>query len=140
MRYRRFFILLALVFLAISISGCGSGKSEISASIGQEFTLPVGKTAAVSGQELFIKFMSVETESRCPKGVMCIRAGEAKCTLQMTLQGSKSTVTFIDQAGMDGYSQTDFNRFRFSFKLMPYPEAGHTIAAGDYRLVMTVSQ
>jgi hypothetical protein len=140
MSFRLCAVMLVLLTLAGIITGCGPSGDEISVSTGKEFILPVGKAAVVSGEKLSIQFTSVEADSRCPKGVVCIQAGEARCLLQMTLQGSASTVTFIDRGGIDGYSHADFAQYKFAFKVTPYPEAGRTTAAGDYQLVMTVNK
>ena len=129
-----------LLALAGLLAGCKIQTSEISIPTGREFTLPVGKTVSVTGENLSLHFVSVEGDSRCPKGVVCIQAGDAKCLIEITLQGSTSQATFTDRGGVDGYSQAEFDRYKFSFKVTPYPEAGHQIAPGDYQLILTVNK
>jgi hypothetical protein len=140
MNYKLGVAVLLLLALAGLIAGCKTQSSEISASTGREFTLPVGKTVAVAGEKLSIRFISIENDSRCPKGVVCIQAGEARCLVQITLQGASSQATFTDKGGIDGYSRAEFDRYKFAFKVTPYPEAGRQIAPGDYQLIMTVSK
>ena len=130
--------LVLVVFLLLA--ACSPGSShEVKASLGQEFTLPVGQTAEINGQNLSINFEEVTADSRCAIGVDCVRAGEAKCRLQITYQGSTSRVIYTANGGTDGYSQDFFNQYKVSFRLEPYPRSGAEIAPGDYRLIMKVS-
>jgi hypothetical protein len=129
-------VLVALLLL----TACSPGSSlEVKASLGQEFTLPVGQTAVINGQNLSIKFEEVTADSRCAIGVECIRAGDAKCQMQITSQGSTSTVILTDTGGTDGYTHDVFNQYKVSFRLEPFPRSGEEIAPGDYRLIMKVS-
>jgi hypothetical protein len=137
---KRIFIvigLLAVLLLpAVSLS-CAAG-GDISAALGQEFTLPAGKTANFESESLEIKFEEVTTDSRCAKGVECIWAGEAQCRMLMKVMGSPAE-TVLTQQGGD--TTTDyFIQYKIRFKLEPYPEAGKTIAPSDYKLVMTVTK
>jgi hypothetical protein len=130
-----------MMFISIIwLTACSSGGTgEVRASPGKEFTLPAGQTAVISGEDLSIKFEQVTADSRCAKGVVCVWAGEAKCQMQITYQGSIYPVIFTASGGTDGYSHEVFNQYKVSFRLDPYPEAGKSITPGDYRLIMTVS-
>ena len=129
-----------LVVLGLVLAGCANisaaGKSKV--SLGQEFTLPVGQSATVSGEDLAVKFEAVTTDSRCPRGVYCIWAGEARCELKVCYKGETSTVTLKEMGGTDGFTQTTFKDLKISFKLTPYPEAGHHPEPGEYKLVMSI--
>jgi hypothetical protein len=93
-------------------------------------TLKVGqqKTAKMSG--LKIKFLGVTEDSRCPKGVDCIWAGNAKMKFRIT--GEKITKDYIfnstvgqrgDQVGVWAVSIDS---------LSPEPTANRKIAANAY--------
>jgi hypothetical protein len=56
------------------------------AVLGQEVALMPGQTTTVQGERLSIAFLRVAEDSRCPRGVQCVRAGEAKVELMLTLQ------------------------------------------------------
>ncbi len=130
-----------LVIIVFWLAGCSSGNAnETTASLGQEFILPVGQTVVVNNRELVIKFESVTTDSRCPKGVTCVWAGEAKCQMQITYKGSIAKVVFTESGGTDGYSQNIFENYTAYFKLEPYPEAGKQIGSNDYRLLLRIAQ
>jgi len=112
---------------------------KITASLGQEFTLPVGKTAVIENIDLSIKFIEVFGDSRCPEGVECVWAGEALCRLLFTYAGSPAEMD-LTQPGGDVVARDYFINYRIDFKLEPYPQEGQQIAASDYRLVMTVTK
>ncbi len=56
------------------------------AVVGQEVALMPGQMTTVRGEPLTIAFRRVVEDSRCPRGVQCVRAGEAKVELMLTLQ------------------------------------------------------
>jgi hypothetical protein len=138
------FVLISIFVLVVLLlfSGCSSGPDEINASWGREFTLSTGQTAVFDGGRLKIKFESVTGDSRCPKGVTCIQAGEAKCKVLIGNDRSYSAIELHDKAGMSGYSETTFEntgyKIKLSFRVEPYPEAGKQIGSSDYKLLMTV--
>ena len=127
---------VSLLLLAAGVS-CSTGK--IAASLGKEFTLPAGKTALISGEDLKMQFVEVAADSRCPAGVVCVWAGEAKCRMSITYRGSESGAVFT-QPGSSTGTQDIFQKYKVSFKLEPYPESGKQIAGSDYNLVMTITK
>jgi hypothetical protein len=130
-------ILAVMILLLTATLSCSA--SNLTASLGKEFTLPVGQTAVISGENLTLKFVEMTGDSRCAKGVECIRAGDAKCQMLITFNGSTSDVLFTQQGG--GETVQDFlNYYKASFVLEPYPEYGKTIDKSDYKLVMTVTK
>ena len=130
-------ILAVMILLLTATLSCSSGN--LTASLGNEFTLPVGGTAIISGENLSLKFVEVTGDSRCAKGNECVWAGEAKCQMLITYSGSSSDVVFTQQGG--GVTVQDFlTQYKASFTVEPYPVAGKTIDKSDYKLVMTVTK
>ncbi len=127
-------ILLILILVALSCAG-----ADVTSPLGQEFTLPIGKTAAIEGEQLSIKFVEVISDSRCPAGVKCVWAGEAQCRLRFTYVGSPAEMVIVQPGGSDN-ARDYFIQYIIDFKLEPYPQEGQQIAASDYKLVMTVTK
>jgi murein endopeptidase len=104
-----------------------------------EFTLAVGQTATVAGENLGTKFVEVVSDSRCPKGATCIWAGEASCLIELT--ASDATLSkVLTQPGPSSPSTATVAGYDIAFDILPYPELGKQIAAKDYRLQMVVSK
>jgi hypothetical protein len=142
-----------LIVAILVFSACSTlNPTKIKASLGQEFTLTVGQTVVINGEKIQFKFDAVTADSRCPKGVTCIWAGEAKSLLiaSSTQSSSISPVNLeLTETGLsDGYSrytwtnswQNTQTTYIFNFRLEPYPEAGKEISQGDYRLKLQISK
>jgi hypothetical protein len=129
-------LLVAVILLMTASLSCSS--NEIKASLGHELNLPVGKTAVISGENLELKFVEVTGDSRCPKGVQCVWAGEAKCLMLITYYKSISSVVFTQSGG--DVAREIFNQYKISFTLEPYPESGKQIAKSDYELLITITK
>jgi len=138
---KRIFIVIGLltVSLLLSLVSWSCVADKITASLGQEFTLPVGKTATIDGENLTLKFIEVFGDSRCPKGVECVWVGEALCRMLFTYAGSPAEMD-LTQPGGDVAARDYFINYKISFKLEPYPQEGQQIAPSEYRLVMTVTK
>ena len=76
---------LATIF---AILACASVENVITAAPDQTFSLPIGKTAAVSGSPSRITFTRVTEDSRCPINAVCVWAGDAKIELTLTRNGA----------------------------------------------------
>jgi len=130
------FLLVTSVFL--SFFGCSKpAGNEI--SLGQEFTLPIGQSVSVSGENMAIKFVEVVSDSRCPQGATCIWAGEASCQVEITTSGSTYR-KMLTQPGLSGPSQTDFQGYEITFDLQPYPQVGKEIENKDCRLQLKINK
>jgi hypothetical protein len=130
----------ALLCLALFLSGCSSSASaDISVSPGQEFKLPIGKTASLRGENLTLKFTAVTADSRCPNGAQCIRAGEALCSVELVHDGVTSNAVFSVQGLTQDNVQKILNKFNVTFNLEPYPQVGRQIANDEYVLLLKIS-
>jgi hypothetical protein len=137
---KRFPVVCLVTFvLLLTIAGASCTANKINASLGQEFTLPVGKTAVVTGESLSIKFVKVTGDSRCPEGVQCIQAGDVKCQILIEYLQSQSVVV-LTQLGGNDINKEVYNKYTINFRVEPYPEYGKQIASSDYQLVMTVTK
>ena len=55
----------------------------------QEFKLKIGESAKSKPEGLEVEFDSVAEDSRCPKGVNCVWAGNAKIILKVKKDAAK---------------------------------------------------
>jgi hypothetical protein len=120
-------------------SGC-SKPVATGTSLGKEFTLTIGQSEAISGDNLSIKFIDVISDSRCPTGVTCIWAGEASCLVEITYQTSSFRKTLTQPGSTSEYTITDFDHYDIQFNVQPYPEAGNQIPKKDYQLHLVITK
>ncbi|MGD0779524.1 MAG: hypothetical protein ABR954_01900 [Dehalococcoidales bacterium] len=136
---KRIFIIAGLlIILLLPVASLSCGEGNIKAALGEEFTLPVGKTADIAGEDLSIQFVEVTEDSRCPTGVECVWMGVARCRMLMKQAETSKEITLAQAGGTDAYE--DYSKYKISFKLEPYPEGAKIKAQSDYKLVMTVTK
>ena len=100
----------------------------------------VGLQQKIDFEDYQIKFKSVITDSRCPKSVMCVRAGEADVLVSIYKNGNfiEDKKIRIDASGYVMESNNlafDAKDFKiYGFALTPYPDGVEDIADKDYKL------
>lgn len=130
-----FLIVIALLLLpAVSLSCAGN----IKAVLGETFTLPIGQTVDIAGEDLSIQFLKVIEDNRCPTGMQCISMGQANCRMLMIYPDTSHEILLIQPGG--NAASYDYFKYMIYFKLEPYPEGGKKIAPSDYKLIMTITR
>ena len=112
------FIVIFLIMLLTSTTILGQRTIKLN----QEFTLKVGQSASSSDSGLKITFASVKEESRCPKGVTCVWAGNAKILIKISKDDSEPTTLELNTNIRP--KRASYLGYELSLeKLDPYPEA-----------------
>ncbi len=128
---------LFLGFILLYLAACsGTG---LQAKLGQEFSLAIGQSATIPSENMTIEFIAVTADSRCPSGAQCIWAGEAKCTVIISLNENEQAVTLLQHGGGSS-GETRIEGYNLSFILNPYPQLGKQIENKDYRLVLIINK
>ncbi len=99
--------------------------------LGQSFSLRVGESARTAGS-LQVGFESVSNDSRCPKGVQCVWAGDA--ILKVWLQQGSGPRTAHELHAGPGFSPSVValgHELRL-VRLEPFPVANRVIVQSDY--------
>ena len=124
------FLLLTVVFGSFQI---------VYAQTNQQLELKINEQKTVENTKLTIKFVSVLEDSRCPEGVNCIQAGNAK--VQIIIKKSKgASKTF--ELNTNG-EQTDvlFEGYKIKFVgLTPTPNANIRINCNEYTATFEISK
>lgn len=107
-------------------------------------SLSISKVVGLQEKAIFnayeVKFKSVVTDSRCPKNVMCVRAGEAEVLLSIYKNGTflEDKKIRIDASGFVlETNNLAFNTDEFKiygFALSPYPDGVDDIDNKSYQL------
>lgn len=104
----------------------------------ETFTLGVGKQKTAKKSRLKIKFLEVTEDSRCPTGVDCIWAGNAKVKVQVIGSHRSQIFEFNTNVGpkgdiFDGWAITIDN-------LTPYPHADKPIDKRSYKVKFAIER
>ena len=103
----------------------------------QEFRLKIGESAQAPRDGLKVEFDSVAEDSRCPKGVTCVWAGNAKILLKVNKDSAQSANVELNTNINPRTSRYLDYELRLK-ELKPYPESNATIKSSEYEVTLIV--
>jgi hypothetical protein len=104
--------------------------------VGDQFTLRIGEQASIPAINLWVRFLEVSADSRCPSGAQCVVAGDATVLIDVApFVGDAKTDTL--HTSSDPRSVPVSNALLRLVRLDPYPAVGQTISPGDYVVTLT---
>jgi hypothetical protein len=127
------YFLVAFMILIVILPCCARSANEINPALGEKFTLSIGQSASIKGEDIKVRFIEVVGDSRCPQDVTCIWAGEVTSLIEISLSGATYQKA-LTQPGLSEPPQADFQNYVIVFDLQPYPRAEVPIENKDYRL------
>ena len=93
---------VAAVMLLAACASAGPGGSTrlpvARARLGEDFRLAPKQIAVIEGEPLTVRFASVVSDSRCPAGVQCVRAGEARLEISIQRAGFQPAIDTLATA------------------------------------------
>ena len=138
-KYLKLTILLVLAVILVNVGGCSKNQATVTVGLGENFTIGIGKSARITGEDMVITFDEVIGDSRCPQNVTCVWAGVASMRVTIIRQDVNYSMA-LNQSGLAEQSQADFIDYTLTYSLNPYPIAGKEISSKEYRLTMTVTK
>jgi hypothetical protein len=122
-----------MIGLAALLTACSSAAGP---RLGDQFTLRVGQSASIAELGLWLRFIQVVDDSRCPASVTCVWGGDGAVLIEVApLNGdSKESVlhTHVDPRSLPlGRAELRV------VKLDPYPATPGSIPMNDYVLTLT---
>ena len=116
-------------------------------SFAQETPVKIHSSILQAGElfklgEVTVLFKEVISDSRCPKQVTCIWAGEAKVLLEIYENGKFLENKIISSAGGNGIQQFSAAGILYNIsgiQLLPYPEV-HSKIKPEYTLRLSLSE
>jgi hypothetical protein len=129
--------IVCLLLVMPVFSACSGTSRDITADLGEEVSLPVGRELAIKGEDLKIRFDDGTEDSRCPQDVTCIWEGRAIIQLLVTHTDNTYPVE-LTEPGLTDRSTGTFGDYTLEFNLEPYPVEGTDISTDDYYLQLTV--
>jgi hypothetical protein len=115
-------------FVAVAVSAAAfaatSCRKPLTVGLDQPFTLHVGQAARLAKSDLDLYFRRVAADSRCPRGVQCIQAGEAVAIMEGRILKAPPE-SFDVHLTSDSLADRVFDGYRIRMvDLDPYPVAG----------------
>jgi uncharacterized Zn finger protein len=134
---------ISILFLCTAlsaVSGCGKDEYKNEREIGEEFSLHIGETASLNGEDLRIQFLEISEDSRCPRDVTCVWEGRAIAIIKVSKGNTSQKIELVVPGLTDTLVTKQFEEYEFVFKILPYPEAEVQISPEEYRLILTVNK
>jgi len=134
----KYLFLFGILICSISLSAQDQEENRIFSSV-----LQGGEQLEFGDKS--IRFKEVISDSRCPKDVTCVWAGEAKVLIEIFEKGNliNEKLVVINPYSIDEiplqFSAGDGIYSITAFKLFPYPTAASKMKTTDYTLEMQVS-
>jgi len=108
-------------------------------SLDESFTLRVGETARVENAGIEIQFEQVVSDSRCPRDVTCIRAGEAVVRLSVEAGGTQEPLQL--KVPPAGSGRARYRHLVITIEALdPQTESGKRIDPSAYEATVRVSR
>ncbi|UCE98208.1 MAG: hypothetical protein JSV74_02445 [Dehalococcoidia bacterium] len=108
--------------------------------LGEEFSVSIGQTIAIMGEDIRITFLEVINDNRCARDVVCVTEGDVVCKMRV-VQGDSSYDIELAQPGLYyDYSQRLYGDYFYTFKVTPYPESEKKISVDEYRILLTLNK
>lgn len=127
----------AIIFF--SFAGCSNNQVAVITDLGDVFTIRVGQSARITGEDMIVKFNEVIGDSRCPQNVTCIWEGVASSKITITYQAREYSIV-LNQPGLTEQTKDTFINYTITFSLNPYPREGEDISPNDYRLTLKLTR
>ncbi len=131
---------ILLVAALITAAACAPEVGAKTVGLGESFSLAVGQSASIDGEDLAIKFIDVVADSRCPSDVVCIWQGEVACLVEITYSGTGQQIVLTYPGLTQEPSEAQFGSYLFTFSVEPYPEEGKQIGKSEYRLNLLITK
>ena len=108
--------------------------------LGDRFSLAIGETVAVEGTDIRVRFLGVESDSRCALRAQCVWAGDGEVALRITDGRDNLIHGTLHTNEVEGPGSIRVGAYELSLaELRPYPEVPGEIDTDDYRALMELT-
>jgi hypothetical protein len=131
--------LICIPMVLIALAGCSNNQVAVTVGLGEVFTIGVGQSARITGEDMTMIFNGVIGDSRCPQNVICVWEGVASSNITIAHQSRDYTIV-LNQPGLTEQAEDNFIDYKITYSLNPYPGEGEEISPKDYRITMTLTK
>ena len=145
---------LSIILVAVLIIGCHQLNpiptpdppeqwlNSIPVNLDSQFGLKLGQVALITSENIKIKFLKVEEDSRCPSEVQCIWPGQVKIIVNV-LKNERDLGEFnlISRMGEEDLAVKRFDGYSIKLiEVVPYPKKTQRLEISDYLVTLVISQ
>ena len=130
-------VVASLVLLGGTRIASASGRTNC------DLKIRVGRTATLAAEKLRFRFVRVANDSRCPKGVECVWAGNVEVLIEIGTKSGrvKKTLRLNTNASPERPAEAEFGGYIVKLVgVSPYPRAGYKIRPGEYVASLVLTQ
>ena len=127
---------LVAILACLALTGCSAAHPQETKAVnlGVEVTLAPGASVSSKTGEVSVRFVAVTEDSRCPRDVTCVWAGEVKVQLEIR-ESTKPASTVEIRAG----DSTAAGKYRLTLvRVEPQPVTAARIVPQDYRATLKI--
>ena len=140
--------LLCLILIAVLTIGCHQlttipvPQNPILVNFGSQFSLKVNQVALIESENLKIKFLNVEEDSRCPSEVQCVWPGQVKIIVNVVKNKRDfGGLHLISRVAEEDLAVKTFDGYSIRLiDVAPYPKKTEKLEISDYIVTLVVSQ
>ena len=129
---------LAALLTCLALAGCGAAADlEMeTVDLGAEVTLAPGATVSLKATGMTVRFVAVTEDSRCPRDVTCLLAGEVRALLEIHESSQAASQLELPEGG-----STVAGGCRVTLvRVEPQPTSTARIAPQDYRATLKLDK
>jgi hypothetical protein len=129
---------LAALLTCLALAGCGAMADRETQAVdpGTEITLAPGAAVSVKTTGLTLRFVAVTEDSRCPRDLTCVWAGEVRALLEIRESSRAASRLELLEGG-----STVAGGCRVTLvRVEPQPTSTAKIAAQDYRATLKLDK
>lgn len=123
---------LVSLLIAVALAACGRGGA---ATLNEPIQLAPGEWANFKTENLEVKFVGIDEDSRCPNDVTCVWAGEVVVRLTLRRDSRNKEVAVKESQGLavDGYT-IDI------LQVLPARASSGPLPPADYRVTLKITR
>ena len=131
-----------LALIAALIVGACPIPEHLQGQLDQDLKVKHGHEVGIFSEHMMIAFTTLNAESRCPRSVTCVRAGEAKITIRVAKQFlATETRVLTIPAGQAGSDSAQYMGYTITLKALdPYPETPDKPEPESYEATIVVTK
>jgi hypothetical protein len=130
----------------VAMQGAAEAQEQPERYLNKYFRIKAGESVSIPSENMTIWFVDVTEDSRCPRGVQCIQAGQATALIRIEASDTPPSATLTTLPGSmlseDSHMRGDYVFVMHS--LRPYPTESMpldpTTDQSPYVLIMMVTK